>query len=91
MGSYYVILSANFFFSISVILLSSVSGTGATQTALQIEVVNIVLYMVYVYIFAVVIPSSLEIVWASEILYWILMGVLSAAYLRSGKWKNKVL
>jgi putative MATE family efflux protein len=87
-GSYYIILSAMFLFSISVILLSAVSGTGNTRAALVIELINIVIYMVYVYIFAVVIPTSVELVWGSEILYWIMMGLLSAIYLRSGKWKK---
>jgi len=87
LGCYHIILVAMFLFAASVILLSAVSGTGKTDAALVIEIINITIYMIYVYIFAVVIPSGVEVVWASEIIYWSLIGLLSLFYLRSGKWK----
>ncbi|MFM7177210.1 MAG: MATE family efflux transporter, partial [Bacteroidota bacterium] len=78
---------AMFLFSISVILLSTVSGTGSTKAAMVIEVTNILIYLAYVYICAIVLKSSIELVWLSEGFYWTLMGLFSYLYLKTGKWK----
>jgi len=87
-GSFYVISFANIIFSVSMILLSSVSGTGNTKAAMVIEIINIVVYLLYVYVFTILLPSRVEIVWGCEILYWAMMALFSFLYLKSGKWKN---
>ncbi len=87
LGCYYIISGAMFLFSISVILLSTVSGTGSTKAAMIIEVTNILIYLAYVYICAIVLKSPIEWVWFSEAFYWTLMGLFSYLYLRTGKWK----
>ncbi|MGR6086906.1 MAG: MATE family efflux transporter [Arcticibacter sp.] len=88
MGCYYIISGSMFLFSISVILLSTVSGTGSTTAAMVIEVTNIFIYLAYVYICAIILKSSIEWVWFSEAFYWTMMGIFSYLYLRSGKWKD---
>jgi Na+-driven multidrug efflux pump len=88
LGSYYIIIGAMFLFTISIILLSTVSGSGNTRAAMVIEIINIIIYCIYVYICAIILESSIETVWFAEIIYWVMMGVLSAVYLKSGKWKN---
>ena len=87
-GSFYVISFANIIFSVSMILLSSVSGTGNTKAAMVIEIINIVVYLLYVYVFTILLPSRVEIVWGCEILYWAMMALFSFLYLKSGKWKS---
>ncbi len=87
-GTYYVTCGALLVFSISLILFSAVAGTGNTRIALWIETFNILVYLIYVYACVHVWKTSLEWVWGSEILYWLLMGILSYAYLRSGHWKK---
>ncbi|MBL0342451.1 MAG: MATE family efflux transporter [Bacteroidetes bacterium] len=87
MGTYYIIIGAMLLFSVSVILLSAVSGSGNTKSAMVIEFFNILVYMIYVYFCAIVINASIEVVWFSEIIYWVLMGVFSAMYLKFSKWK----
>lgn len=77
-----------FLFSISVILLSTVSGTGSTKAAMVIELINILIYLAYVYICAIILKSSIEWVWFSEAFYWTMMGLFSYLYLKSGKWKG---
>jgi len=89
MGCYFIIIGAMFLFSISVILLSTVSGSGNTKAAMVIEFINIFIYMIYVYLCAVVYNSSIEWVWFSEIIYWVLMGALSALYLTTRKWQHQ--
>lgn len=88
MGCYYIIAGAMFLFSISIILLSTVSGSGSTGAAMVIEVSNILIYLLYVYICAIVLKASIEWVWFSEVFYWSMMGLFSYIYLRTGKWKN---
>jgi len=77
-----------FLFSISVILLSTVSGTGSTKAAMLIELTNIFIYLAYVYVFAIIINSSIEKVWLSEPIYWTMMGLFSWLYIRTGRWKE---
>ena len=88
MGCYYIIIGAMFLFSISVILLSAVSGSGNTNAAMAIEFVNIAIYVIYVYLCAVVYDLSIETVWFSEIIYWVMMGLLSGWYLLTRKWQH---
>lgn len=85
---YYVIWCGMFFFSISIVLLSSISGTGKTQVALMIETANIFIYLSYAYLTAIVFKTKLEVVWYVEVLYWITMGVCAWYYLRSNRWRN---
>jgi putative MATE family efflux protein len=89
LGCYYIIVGAMFLFSASVILLNVVSGLGNTKAAMYIELVNIFIYMTYVYICAVILESSIEWVWFSEILYWVLMGLFSYWYLTSKKMETR--
>ncbi len=87
--SFYVIMSALLLFSFSSILFNGVSGTANTATALLIEVVTIVVYLIVAYILAVVLRLSIEQVWASEYVYFLVLGGLSYLYLKSGRWKKK--
>jgi putative MATE family efflux protein len=88
MGCYYIILGAMFLFTVSIILVSTISGSGNTKAAMVIEIINIFIYLVYVYICTIVIQASIEVVWLSEIVYWIMMGLLASLYLKYGKWQN---
>lgn len=84
--SYYVVCLATLVFSVSMILFSGVSGTGATREAMFLEITNITLYLIYVYVFSVYIRSSVEVVWLAEVLYWSMMGIFSFFYLMSNRW-----
>jgi putative MATE family efflux protein len=88
MQPYYVIWCGMLFFSVSMILLNSISGTGKTQVALMIEILNIFIYLSYAYLAAIVFKTKLEVVWYVEVLYWITMGLCAWLYLRSNKWRN---
>lgn len=86
-GSFYVVCVGTFFFSLAMIYLSAVSSTGQTRAAMNIEIVCLMAYILYAVYFTIVSPSSLEIVWCAEALYWLMMGLISWFYLRSGKWR----
>jgi putative MATE family efflux protein len=91
MQSFYIALAATVIFSVSMNLLSAISGTGDTRSALIIEISNITLYILYIFCFTILIKSTVEIVWLSEIIYWVSMGVWSYWYLRRGKWQQLVV
>ncbi|MEP7265249.1 MAG: MATE family efflux transporter [Bacteroidota bacterium] len=85
-----IICGATLFFSISIVLLSGVSGTGDTRAAMMIELINIAAYLLFIILCSSVFHSRVEIVWLSEVQYWILMGIFSYLYLRSRKWEKRI-
>ena len=77
--------------SFSVIWLNAVTGTGNTRINLWIEVITILFYSIYVYFVLEKWHGSLVYGWMSEWLYWGCMFSMSFLYMRSGKWKGKVI
>lgn len=88
-GSFYVVCIATILFSWAMISLSGISGTGATSSAMKIEIVSLFIYLSYVFTFTYVYPAALEIVWFAEVLYWSVLGLIGYTYLRSLKWVEK--
>jgi putative MATE family efflux protein len=79
------------FFAFAVIYLSAVSGTGDTRMALVIEIIAITVYLLYLFYTTVINRQALEVVWASEIIYWILIGLLAFLRLKGNRWRKSVL
>jgi len=57
--------------------------------ALFVESFTLMCYLFSVYFFASEFPNRLEIIWCSENVYQILLGVLSVLYLRTKHWAKK--
>lgn len=85
----YIIMTALFLFSFSSILFNGVSGTAKTEVALIIEVITIGIYLIYAYILVEVFKLPVNVVWTSEFVYFLILGILSFIYLRSSRW-NKI-
>lgn len=77
--------------SVGTIWLNAVTGTGNTVVNLTIELVTIVIYSVYVYLVLEVYNLSITWGWASEWVYWLTMFIMAYFYMKSGKWKKKVI
>ena len=77
--------------SFSTIWLNAVTGTGNTNINLAIEAITIVVYCIYCFIVLEWLKLPISIGWMSEWLYWIVLFVLSFLYIRSGRWKKKVI
>jgi MATE family multidrug resistance protein len=77
--------------SFSVVCVSAVTGTGNTKVSLLIEFITIVLYCAYVWLVLEHLNLSVAIGWMSEWIYWGSMFTLSFIYLRSGRWKGKMI
>lgn len=85
----YVVLFALIPLSLSINWFSGVSGTANTQVALLIEVITISVYLAYVFLIALVAEASLPVIWMSEYVYLITIGLLSWLYLKFGKWRER--
>jgi Na+-driven multidrug efflux pump len=86
-----IVSSALLLMSFSTVWLNAVTGTGNSKITLYIEILAIILYSVYVYIVLEVFKLPITIGWMSEYLYWSVLFLASFFYIRSGKWKGKVI
>ena len=85
----YIVGFANILSSVAWTIFSAISATGNTMIALFLESLTLVCYLTSVYFFASQFPNRLEIIWCSEIVYQILLGLLSVLYLRTNHWMKK--
>ncbi len=86
-----VVSAALLMMSFSVVWLNAVTGTGNTVVNLTIEFITILVYCLYVYITLEYLNLSITWGWMSEWVYWLSMFSMAFFYLRSGRWKNKVI
>jgi len=77
--------------SFSVVWLHAVTGTGNTKVTFLIEFFAIIFYCIYVYVVMEKLKLSINYGWMSEWLYWTCMFVPAFFYLRSGKWRKKMI
>jgi putative MATE family efflux protein len=87
----HVISFALLMMSFSTVWLNAVTGTGNTSVNLLIELITIVIYCIYVYLVLEHWNLSLSWAWGSEWVYWLSMFSMAFFYMRSGKWKNKIV
>ena len=86
-----VISTALILMSFSTIWLNAVAGTGNTTINLSIEIITIVFYCLYVYLILEYFKLPILYGWMSEWVYWSSTFIMSYLYMRSGRWKKKVI
>jgi len=86
-----VITLALIAFSVGMIIFSTLSGTGKTGTALRIEIISIILYLLLAFVLAVGFNAPASSVWFVEVLYFSLLGIFTFIFLKRGKWKELVV
>lgn len=86
-----VVSLAMILMSFSVVWLYAVTGTGNTKITFLIEAAAIVFYCSYVYVIMEKLQLSITWGWMSEWLYWTCMFIPSFLYMKSGRWKKKIL
>jgi len=84
-----VVSTALLIMSIANVWLNGVTGTGKTKVNLAIEIIAIILYLIYSWIFVKVNYISLAMAWSNELVYWSAIFLLSFTFMKSGKWKTK--
>jgi len=77
--------------SVGTIWLNAVTGTGNSRVNLLIEFITILIYCVYVFLVLEHWNLSLAWGWGSEWVYWISMFSMSFWYLKSRRWRGKVI
>ena len=77
--------------SFSTVWLSAVTGTGNSRVTLLIEVGAIFLYSIYVWLVLEVYQLSIFWGWASELLYWTCLFSCSYYYIKSNRWRAKII
>jgi putative MATE family efflux protein len=87
--SIYTISGAMLICAVGSVVFNGVSGTGNTRTALLLEVITLVFYCVYVYIIGMKLKMPVHICFTSEVIYFGSLCLLSALYMKKGKWRNK--
>lgn len=74
--------------SVGSVYFYGLSGTGATRFGLQMQIVSVVLYLIYIYMSLAVMSGGLGVAWLSETVYWASMLVLIIWYMKSEKWHS---
>ena len=69
----------------------AVSGTGSTKTAFWLEMTALVAYMIYCTVIIGILKLDVAICWTAEHVYSGMLLISGWWYLRSGRWKNKVI
>lgn len=83
-----VVAGAMLLFAIATVLFNVMAGSGDTLVAFLTEAFVIVIYLVLCYLIGVVWNKSLTAVWCMEYMYFGSFILLSAIYVRSGRWKK---
>jgi Na+-driven multidrug efflux pump len=86
-----VVTFAMVLMSFGTVWVNAVTGTGNSRITFLIELVTIILYSIYVWLVLEKFFLSITYGWMSEWLYWISLFTFSYLYIRSGKWKAKVI
>jgi multidrug resistance protein, MATE family len=86
-----VVSGAIILMSIGAVSLNGVNGTANTRVTLYIEIVAITFYSIYIYLMFERWRMPFIIGWFCEILYWLGIFIMAYGYLKSGKWKGKVV
>jgi len=72
--------------SIASIWLNAVTGTGKTKMNLIIEAVAIVFYLAYTLVIVKKLRLTLAVVWSNELVYWLLIFLVSFWFIKKGNW-----
>ncbi|NIG57691.1 MATE family efflux transporter [Chitinophaga sp. Cy-1792] len=86
-----VISLSTILMAISAVVLSGVTGTGNTRMNLFTEILAVIGYLVYCDVVIERMQSPLAYAWGADFFYWIIIMVISTLYLKSGRWKGKVI
>ncbi|MBT3180839.1 MAG: MATE family efflux transporter, partial [Candidatus Marinimicrobia bacterium] len=76
------------FVGLGFIFFNGISGTGRTDVSLSLEVIVLAIYLLYTYILIFIFDANVTLAWSSEIVYGLLLSIVSIIYLIKGNWKN---
>ncbi|MBT8221143.1 MAG: MATE family efflux transporter, partial [Bacteroidia bacterium] len=85
---FYILFIILTFFCIGGIYFNGLAGTGATFAGLKIQLVSAVVYIGYIYLTINVLQTGLLVAWFAEVIYWIIMLVITMWYVRRRSWER---
>ncbi|MDX1683760.1 MAG: MATE family efflux transporter [Saprospiraceae bacterium] len=85
---FYILIIILFLFSIGVILLNALTGAGKTLQALKLQFYATVIYLGYTFFVIKHTDLGLEWAWISEVLYWIIIIVITGYFFYGDRWKR---
>ena len=77
--------------AVGTVWVNAVIGTGNSRVNLMIEIITIIIYCTYVWYVLEYRHLPITIGWMSEWIYWLVLFTLSFIYMKSGRWKGKVI
>jgi MATE family multidrug resistance protein len=86
-----VISTALILMSFATVWLNAVTGTGNSRISLLIEFITIIFYCLYIWFVLERWHLSLVQGWMSEWVYWLSTFSLAFLYIRSGRWRGKII
>ncbi len=87
-----IVMCSSYFFQVpGMIFFQAVSGTGSTKTAFRLELVALTIYVIYCTLVIALMKADIAICWTAEHIYAASMMVLCYTYLKSGRWKNRII
>jgi putative MATE family efflux protein len=85
----FVVGFANVLSAVAWTIFSAISATGNTMMAMFLEAFTLACYLGSIHFFALHYPHNLEVIWSAEIVYQIVLGLLSLWYFSSKHWTRK--
>jgi multidrug resistance protein, MATE family len=89
--SMHVVLPAMMIFAFTSIMLATVEGSGNAVAGFIIEILTVLAYIAAAWLMVYHFRWPIHLVWTSDYVYFILLGILSILFLWNGKWKWKKL
>lgn len=75
--------------ALGTVVFNSISGTGNTKSALILECITLVVYMLAMFWIVMYKQASVAWCWTVEYFYWGPLLIMSVLYLTKAKWQNK--
>ncbi len=88
-SSLFVVMAVLPIISIGNVFFNAVSGTGNTRTALAIEILTLVIYVIYMWLVTSYLNASLAVCWTTELIYGGFIFLFSFIYMKKGNWQNR--
>lgn len=85
----YQICITAYAFCVAMVFFEAISGTGYTKIALYVEALVLALYVFAIWFTAKAMALSLFWVWSSEVVYGIMLAVVSIIFMKYYKWQKK--
>lgn len=87
----YQICFTAYTFVFSFVFWEAISGTGHAKLALYIESIALLLYLIAIWYFGIHIKASLFLIWSSEVIYGLVLTILSILFMKYYKWHKKIV